>query len=117
MDRKQPETKCATRSSVRSAAKGSPMDSPALSTRERVLRELENLAQGQHPDRQTPLMRFTRCPDWQKAAELILGGATSNRAFSERNAPAGAARLASTGLMPAGCGPSIPWLDGLPADH
>ena len=49
------------------------MDSPALSTRELALRELENLAQGKHPDQQTPLMRFTRCPDWQQAAELILG--------------------------------------------
>src|SRR5437762_8749923 len=73
MVRKQPETKCGTRSSVRSAAKGSPMDSPTLSTREQVLRELEQLAQGQHPDQQAPLMRFTRCPDWQRAAELILG--------------------------------------------
>src|ERR1700674_3252557 len=73
MVRKQPETKCGTRLSVRSVAKGSPMDFPSLSTREQVLRELENLAQGQHPDQQTPLMRFTRCPDWQKAAELIVG--------------------------------------------
>ena len=43
------------------------------SKREEVLRELDHLAQGQHPEQQTPLMRFTRCPDWQKAAELILG--------------------------------------------
>jgi len=49
------------------------MDSPLLSRREQVLRELEHLAQGHHPDQQTPLMRFTRCPDWQKAADLILG--------------------------------------------
>ena len=49
------------------------MDSPALSKRELVLRELKYLAQGRHPDQQTPLMRFTQCPDWQKAAELILG--------------------------------------------
>ena len=49
------------------------MDFPELSTREQVLRELESLAQGQHPDQQTPLMRFTRCPDWQHAAELIVG--------------------------------------------
>jgi hypothetical protein len=40
---------------------------------EQVLRELERLAQGRHPDQQTPLMRFTRCADWQKAAEMILG--------------------------------------------
>lgn len=46
---------------------------PPLSDREQVLRELERLAQGQHPDQQTPLMRFTRCPDWQRASELILG--------------------------------------------
>ena len=37
-----------------------------------ILRELEHLAQGKHPDQQTPLMRFIRCPDWQQAAELIL---------------------------------------------
>jgi hypothetical protein len=43
------------------------------SNREQVLRELEYLVQGQHPDQQTPLMRFTRCADWQKAAEMILG--------------------------------------------
>lgn len=43
------------------------------SNREQVLRELEYLAQGEHPDQQTPLMRFMRCPDWQRAAELILG--------------------------------------------
>ena len=48
------------------------MDSAQLSKRDEVLRELERLAQGQHPDQQTPLMRFSRCPDWQKAAELIL---------------------------------------------
>ena len=56
------------------------MDSPVLSKREQVLREIEGLAQGQHPDQQTPLMRFTRCPDWQNAAELILGALrTSSR--------------------------------------
>ena len=49
------------------------MDSAVLSERDEVVRELERLAQGQHPDQQTPLMRFSRCPDWQKAAELILG--------------------------------------------
>ena len=48
------------------------MDSAALSKRDEVLHELERLAQGQHPDQQTPLMRFSRCQDWQKAAELIL---------------------------------------------
>ncbi len=49
------------------------MDSAVLSKRDEVLGELERLARGQHPDQQTPLMRFTRCPDWQKATELILG--------------------------------------------
>ena len=49
------------------------MDSAQLSKRDEILRELERLAQGQHPDQQTPIMRFSRCPDWQKAAELILG--------------------------------------------
>lgn len=49
------------------------MDSPTLSKRELALRDLERLAQGQHPEQQTALMRFTRCPDWQGAAELILG--------------------------------------------
>jgi hypothetical protein len=55
------------------------MDSPLLSKREQVLRELEHLAQGHHPDQQTPLMRFTRCPDWQKAADLILGALDASR--------------------------------------
>jgi hypothetical protein len=55
------------------------MDSPAASTREQVLRDLENLAQGHHPNQQTPLMRFTRCPDWQRAAELILGALNAAR--------------------------------------
>lgn len=56
------------------------MDSLVLSKREQVLRELEGIAQGQHPDQQTPLMRFTRCPDWQNASELILGALrTSSR--------------------------------------
>jgi hypothetical protein len=49
------------------------MDSPAASKRDEVLRELELLAQGEHPDQQTLLMRFMQCTDWQKAAELILG--------------------------------------------
>ena len=49
------------------------MDCPNVSKRDDVLRELERLARGQHPDQQTPLMRFTRCSDWQKAADLILG--------------------------------------------
>jgi len=56
------------------------MESPVLSKREQVLRELEGLAQGQHPEQQTPLMRFTQCQDWQRAAELILGALhTSSR--------------------------------------
>ena len=49
------------------------MDSAALSKRDEVLHELERLARGQHPDQQTPLVRCSRCPDWQNAAELILG--------------------------------------------
>lgn len=49
------------------------MDSPAPSKREEVLLELECLAQGRHPDQQTPLTRFARCPDWQEASELVLG--------------------------------------------
>ena len=49
------------------------MDSATLSKREDVLREMECLAQGRHPEQQTPLTRFTRCPDWQTAADLILG--------------------------------------------
>jgi hypothetical protein len=37
-----------------------------------VLREIEGFAQGTHPKQQTPLMRFTQCPDWQNAAASIL---------------------------------------------
>lgn len=44
----------------------------AESTTDQVLRELETLAQGKHQHQQTPLMRFARCSDWQKAAETIL---------------------------------------------
>jgi hypothetical protein len=44
----------------------------AESAREQVLRELEKLAQGKHRHQQTPLTRFARCPNWQKAAEAIL---------------------------------------------
>jgi hypothetical protein len=68
------------------------MDSDALATREQVLGELENLAQGQHQDQQTPLMRFTRCPDWQKATALILGAlnaATHPRRGASLSAPPG----------------------------
>src|SRR5689334_7192464 len=92
MVRKQPATKCVTRLSVRSAARGSPMDAPALLAREEVLRELERLAQGRHPDQQTPLMRFTRCPDWQQAAELIVGAlnaASHHRKGNRLSAPPG----------------------------
>jgi hypothetical protein len=42
------------------------------SARDQVLRELEKLAQGKHQHQQTPLTRFSQCPDWQKAAEAIL---------------------------------------------
>lgn len=57
------------------------MDFPAPSEREEVLLELERLAQGRHPEQQTPLTRFSRCLDWQKASELVLGAlqATSRR--------------------------------------
>ena len=48
------------------------MDSAVLSKQDEVLGELERLAQGQHPDQQTPLMRFSQCPDWQKAGDLIV---------------------------------------------
>jgi hypothetical protein len=48
------------------------MNSAELLKRDEILCELERLAQGQHPGQQTTLMRFSRCPDWQKAAELIL---------------------------------------------
>jgi hypothetical protein len=44
----------------------------AESNTDRVARELEALAQGHHQRQQTPLMRFVRCPDWQKAAEIFL---------------------------------------------
>jgi hypothetical protein len=50
------------------------VESLVSAKREDILRELEGLAQGQHPDQQTPLMRFRQCKDWQNAAELILGG-------------------------------------------
>ena len=40
-----------------------------------------------------------------------------SRTSSERHASAGAARLASTGLMPAGCGLVIPQLDGVPPEQ
>ena len=49
------------------------MDPLTVSRRELALRDLERLAQGRDPEQQTALMRFTQCPDWQKAAELILG--------------------------------------------
>jgi hypothetical protein len=49
------------------------MDSPASSKREDALLELECIAQSRHPKQQTPLARFTHCPDWQKASELVLG--------------------------------------------
>jgi PRTRC genetic system protein C len=52
------------------AAKGNPMSRRV--TDEEVLRELEALARGHHQQQQTPLMRFARCSDWQKAAEAIL---------------------------------------------
>src|SRR5438128_12572966 len=89
------------------------MNFPSSLTREEVLRELERLAQGQHPDQQTPLMRFTRCSDWQKAAELILGAlhaASQSRRATRLLAPPG---QPSTCLMPAGCGLAIPRLDGV----
>ena len=38
-------------------------------------------------------------------------------ASSERKTPLGAARLASTCLMPAGCGLTIPRLDGVPPEE
>lgn len=44
----------------------------AESAVDQALRELERLAQGSHQRQQTPLMRFVRCPDWQKAAETLL---------------------------------------------
>jgi hypothetical protein len=68
------------------------MDSRALSAREQVLRDLESLAQGQHPDQQTPLMRFIRCPDWQHATDLILGAlnaAAHPRKGTRLSAPSG----------------------------
>lgn len=43
-----------------------------LVSNEKVLRELEALARGRHQQQQTPLMRFARCVDWQKAAEAVL---------------------------------------------
>jgi hypothetical protein len=49
------------------------VESSVGAKREEIPRELEELAQGCHPDQQTPLMRFRRCKDWQNAAELILG--------------------------------------------
>jgi hypothetical protein len=45
------------------------------STSGEVVREIERLAQGTHPIQQTPLMRFTQCPDWQNAAVLLIFGA------------------------------------------
>lgn len=57
-----------------------------------VLRELEHLAQGQHPDQKTPLMRFIRCPDWQQAAELVLralSAASHQRRGTRLSAPPG----------------------------
>ena len=55
------------------------------SNRDQVLRELEYLAQGQHPDQQTPLMRFTRCADWlvREHEDSLLEELTS---FSESGA-------------------------------
>ena len=43
--------------------------------------------------------------------------AKRSRTSSERHASAGATRLASTGLMPAGCGLAIPRLDGVPSEQ
>jgi hypothetical protein len=37
-----------------------------------VVREIERLAHGTHLKQQTPLMRFTQCPDWQNAAVSII---------------------------------------------
>jgi PRTRC genetic system protein C len=80
--RKPSATRCAIPSSRQSAVTGISMES-SLSNLEQVLRELEYLAQDQHPDQQTPLMRFTRCADWQRAAEMILGAHTCRSASEE----------------------------------
>jgi hypothetical protein len=71
------------------------MDSQAPLQRDEVLRELKQLAQGQHPDQQTPLMRFVQCRDWQKAAELILGALDASR-----RARTGARLSAPPGWLP-----------------
>jgi hypothetical protein len=39
--------------------------------RENVLRELDQLAKGEHTTQQTPLKRYMLCPNWQKAAALV----------------------------------------------
>lgn len=49
-----------------------PMTRSAKSPSGEVLREIDRLAQGTHPKQQTPLMRFTQCPDWQNAAVSIV---------------------------------------------
>jgi hypothetical protein len=61
--KKPPVTKCGTLLIALSAAKVDLADASPQATPEQVLRELEGFARGQHPDQQTPLMRFTRCED------------------------------------------------------
>lgn len=47
--------------------------------REKVLRELDQLVKGEHVTQQILLKRYMLCPDWQKAAALVLNAFHSAR--------------------------------------
>jgi hypothetical protein len=47
--------------------------------REKVLRELNQLAKDEHTTQQTPLKRYLQCPNWQKAAALVLDALHSSQ--------------------------------------
>ena len=48
------------------------MKSQMLLQRELVLLELQQIAPGRRAEQQTTLVRFTKCQDWQHAADLKL---------------------------------------------
>ena len=55
--------------------------------KELVLRGLEQLAQGEHPDRQLPVERFLQCEDWQEASNLITRALDASLRRSTRGTP------------------------------
>jgi hypothetical protein len=52
-----------------------------------VLRELDALAQGEHPEWQSPIERFLQCEDWQQASNMVARALDASLRRSGRGAP------------------------------